>query len=481
MRRGVDWSKAALKGEHPAALEGGLPTPFAGLAERGRTPATSEREPQLSGPRVSTCGSKGSWSWSECTAREQRSRNGGDLPGVFASLGKARAGVQEHSVWTGLHDRKVRPADWAKAPTRTDANGGCGCRGCVDAVKALRKSAPKGTSLFLGRTWDMQAGIAPGRRSATWLRDSSKPSTGRIATNPESHTSQSREDELKATIINEAMATGNLKLLSQLEELFAELFPEFGRPAILEVPKDWEAGATCELKGDSSFCQVYLDSKTFDEFLSLDLNAVYDNEDLDGSMIELDTSSLEHDELGVPLVDDEEIGLLRHAWALLAENTDLIMWTLCWVTGNERKGVCMVKKVLGEGGRVTIKITNDEDNISAHTARSRIRLNRRTLAWTKIYGGYWSGLSENDPKRICGAILFASILLHEIAHLCNRSHFDKYIKEDECNAAYTIEATIQYALAQRYADAQMDPCCGDITTVAFGDGTPASVPASTCA
>lgn len=179
--------------------------------------------------------------------------------------------------------------------------------------------------------------------------------------------------------------------------------------------------------------------------------------------------------------DDAELELLRTAWAVLWLNTDLVEWVMCYITEGSGGG-CVRGKILGT--RQLARIRKDPVSTSSRCEPEECREFGRCYAnamgmwgmgggrihlcsggdsdltiWTRAWTGF-SGVTPMDlhQNRICAAISLASLILHELTHVCARSANDD---PGECQVSYIAENNMLWALLQRYGAARLSSWCED--------------------
>lgn len=164
--------------------------------------------------------------------------------------------------------------------------------------------------------------------------------------------------------------------------------------------------------------------------------------------------------------DGSAADLVMHAWALLYNNTDLVKWAVCWVTGNAAKGDCLLARIRGESANVNLKMKSGDAH-QFYTSGSHFE---------PFYGGtiqvYEDGkwqeylavwdddelATDGTPiGRMCAAVDLSCTLLHELTHVCWRAWSDE---ADTCRKSYLIENAFRWAMFRRYPAALQSACCG---------------------
>lgn len=250
---------------------------------------------------------------------------------------------------------------------------------------------------------------------------------------------------------------------------------------MMEPPNGWST--RCEIKGKASECTAYLHERSLEEFLSMDVDSVFDLEDYSAGGDGNGLFKLSGDE-GIDIFSTN-VDLISYAWALMLENTDLVKWAVCWVTGRPSKGDCLVRRIEGKGKRVTIHFTDaagdddtDGESAGADIWGRRIVIYRGSIFWTSFHDAYW--FSTSKEEWLCAAISVASVLLHELTHICLRSLDDGDPERTECFDAYGIQHTFHYALTRRYPDSQVLDCCSTDAEDAFGERHAGASPYPVC-
>lgn len=163
--------------------------------------------------------------------------------------------------------------------------------------------------------------------------------------------------------------------------------------------------------------------------------------------------------------------ILDAAWAVLLLNSDLISWIMCLVFGGN-DGDC-VNNVLANGPGLDqnfiIEVTtategtcspcgkrNGVDGImSAVVVPSGVCV----CASSRIVQGWETTWCCGDGlDRLCIVLEVASMLFHELTHVCWHSFNDV---PDDCQGSYIAGNTMKWALLQRYIDALSSECCND--------------------
>ncbi|RME27285.1 MAG: hypothetical protein D6798_04900 [Deltaproteobacteria bacterium] len=153
-----------------------------------------------------------------------------------------------------------------------------------------------------------------------------------------------------------------------------------------------------------------------------------------------------------------ETDLLLKAWAILVQNTDLVKWAVCWITGNPGAGDCMVDRILGKGYKVSIQAK--EGAGAFHTGWFRkIQIFVEGEHWAD-YVDIWSCGAGASAEENCSAVDLSATLLHEITHVCNRAWWDDE-GAGKCYTSYLIENAYRWAVFHRYRDLAGSGCCAD--------------------
>ncbi len=168
-----------------------------------------------------------------------------------------------------------------------------------------------------------------------------------------------------------------------------------------------------------------------------------------------------------PAFSATETDLLLKAWAILVQNTDLVKWAVCWITGNPGAGDCIVHRILGKGYKVSIKAKEGEG--SFHTTWFReIQILVEGAHWVD-YVDIWSCGDGASAEQICSAVDLSATLLHEITHVCNRAWWDGD-GAGKCYTSYLVENAYRWAVFHRYRDLAGSGCCDEVRKPdVFGD------------
>lgn len=163
--------------------------------------------------------------------------------------------------------------------------------------------------------------------------------------------------------------------------------------------------------------------------------------------------------------DGSAADLVMHAWALLYNNTDLVKWAVCWVTGNASKGDCLLARIRGESANVRLTMKSGDAH-QFYTSASHIEpIYGGTI---QVYeGGKWQeylAVWEDDAVaadgtpigQMCAAVDLACTFLHELTHVCWRAWSDE---SGDCRKSYLIENAFRWAMFRRYPDALQSGCC----------------------
>ncbi len=164
-------------------------------------------------------------------------------------------------------------------------------------------------------------------------------------------------------------------------------------------------------------------------------------------------------------IDDDfstsEQDLLRHAWALLVANTELVDWAVCWVTGNSGAGDCLLNRINGVDANVNLKHVSSDSH--------HFYVGPLDMAVPPLYGGTIR-IYENWPwdryidiwnsgdtcNQLCSALDLACTLLHKLTHVCWRAWNDE---SSDCDSSYLVENVFRWAMYRRYPDALQSECC----------------------
>lgn len=158
------------------------------------------------------------------------------------------------------------------------------------------------------------------------------------------------------------------------------------------------------------------------------------------------------------------------AWAILSENTDLIGWVACMFYGEDGQGSvgdCVSDKIHGRGWNVRIRFVQSKPSDDHHAQAFRgpfggtiefpINGSGDGTWFDKAIAEYNAAAHDGEDE-FCVAADLASMLAHELVHLCpgqHDSHPSGSDQSDSCTTSYLIESGLKWALAWRY------PCLGD--------------------
>ncbi len=228
-------------------------------------------------------------------------------------------------------------------------------------------------------------------------------------------------------------------------------------PGVLSPPSGWTS--SCDMKGTSSECDLYCGDFTRDgdDFDTMDTSDIDELVDIDSAFTPSETA------------------LLKHAWALLYENQDLVEWARCWVRGSDPiRETCLVERIQGEWENVSVVKDWDSSGGDANA--------ETTLPFTYVGGGriklyvnpgrgfsnaseIWRADETNSVGahigRMCASIYVAVLLLHELVHVCWAL---RAVGDDpgECEVTYLIYNAFGWGLLNRYPQAAESLCCKDL-------------------
>lgn len=172
--------------------------------------------------------------------------------------------------------------------------------------------------------------------------------------------------------------------------------------------------------------------------------------------------------------------ILRAAWAVLRQNTDLVSWATCWTFG-PYNGNCVLSTIRRgwDGEDVQIRVDPDppsrfEGAAAATDDFEFLWIDRRWI-WIFPSDDYWQTAialwcCEQNPEMACVAIDVACILYHELLHFCNLVGEDP-TPDTTCYQAYAADAAFRWAMYRRYKTLEDDwfykdgvhgyrqPCC----------------------
>jgi len=187
-------------------------------------------------------------------------------------------------------------------------------------------------------------------------------------------------------------------------------------------------------------------------------------------------------DLDVEQVGDAELhDLFRCGWTLLLENTDLIDFIACTLTGNPDAGDCIIDKLKSD--EVGIFFTCEHDDVAAYAVSytsEDVALTALALwllgpfaaaivAAVTIKTGLEVHICPDDDDidsmlrdftalgdcQTCGCIAMAALMLHEVAHLCWRDILD----DETCGFADMIQNSFEFMAAERYMGGAANTCC----------------------
>lgn len=316
---------------------------------------------------------------------------------------------------------------------------------------------------------------AASRRGGTDRRSDSH---GRVASQSGPQTSEQRSESEEAEQTNAVLATGDLEIIQAYLNARASDDPDailafwekygdvvWARPGRLYPPETW-------LEGSDAACRSYFEGSTSE--CPGPSSATRDA--LTHDVVESHAGSIHFKNAN----SDVEKAIIVYGWAYLCENTDLLNWVLCWLSGPEVGGGYYqdVKGRLTANWpfRVNVKFIDDPSQVDQEETEARatggflgsgiIHWNRETYLW-KYAKQIWS--SGCGAMQTCLHIEIASILFHELLHVAGFRHATEDY-QFTCDFAVLAGNCLKYAMRLRYPSACESSCCGcDVTTDELAD------------
>ncbi|MCB9690056.1 MAG: hypothetical protein H6738_20740 [Alphaproteobacteria bacterium] len=175
---------------------------------------------------------------------------------------------------------------------------------------------------------------------------------------------------------------------------------------------------------------------------------------------------IDTDEVDVPtILDRSQELLINAAWNVLVENIDIALWLACLVGGPDASR-CIDGRITGKQ-----EVVFDYSVGSVHedsTMWMEISPNPSTPIHVNMYrfarlaDRFEHATTTSDwTDQACVVVEVASLVLHELFHTCiPRSKVEPGDDRGECNRTYMLQASFQWAMAQRIPCITAGDGCG---------------------
>lgn len=331
------------------------------------------------------------------------------------------------------------PTAWVPKRRSCDCGGSCG-----------KCTANGGLGVMEQVEWP---GFAFGRRCGTWTGEG-RPNLARAV---------QRDDDTGAT--NTSYGPGETQAsrpwIADIQRA-VDAYRGWEMPEYWRIPEN--ANRRCEMLGEEEDCDP-------------PLREVRDVSDVD----ELDIVAAAQT---VRLIgfDAEEEDLMLRGWALLRQHFHLAMWIVCVIGGPQSwiKVLCLAGYVLGGQGfpsmtPMTFRAVGRSPRSIFHSCdwlggaslamgRNWLPGDNAAVIYICVAHRNWSRyltlMQQRRPFRMCAVIRVASLIFHELLHVCLIAGPDG--DEDDpsnCYESYRMDESFTWALYQIYPSAGSNACC----------------------